>query len=143
VKLSTAVPKPKRRPRAARQPIARSGKPKAVNAARRKREYARTYHSRARVKFVKSLPCTYCIALSPLFAWIETQSHNAHTENGGRGRKAGYETIIPLCASHHRRYDEYEYPFDRKNELMRQAMKDAAKEIERRWQAASHRETRK
>jgi hypothetical protein len=55
-------------------------------------DFARIYHSRARVRWVKSLPCVGCTG---------RPSENAHTENGGMGRKADYPTIAPLCSSCH------------------------------------------
>ena len=73
-------------------PLRRSGRLKARNAARRKREFARCYHSAERVEFVKALPCAVCYC---------TPSENAHTTGGGASRKADYTTIAPLCAFHH------------------------------------------
>lgn len=106
-----------------------------VNPKRRKAEFARCYHSKERVEFVKSLGCIYCASISPLFGRVSRifPIHNAHTENGGRGRKADYTTIIPLCTSHHRRYDEHLPPFDKANQSIRDAMKNAAAEVQRRW----------
>lgn len=75
----TALPKKKQRPR-------------PVNAKRKAREFRRTYHSLARVEFVKSLPCASC----GVFGW----SQNAHATGGGAGRKSGYEMILPLCGPH-------------------------------------------
>lgn len=94
-------------------------------------EYARIYGSRARVRWVKHLPCCYCVALSPFFARTDGSSHNAHTVSGGKGRKADACTIVPLCASHHRRYDEHKVPFDTPE--ARDAMKLAAAAIDSRW----------
>ena len=72
----TALPKKKQRPR-------------PVNAKRKAREFRRTYHSLARVEFVKSLPCASC----GVFGW----SQNAHATGGGAGRKSGYAMILALC----------------------------------------------
>lgn len=52
-------------------------------------EFARIYGSRARAKWVKSLPCAACAVVG--------YSENAHTVNGGKSRKADHTTIIPLC----------------------------------------------
>ncbi len=102
---------------ARRKPIKRGKPPKRSGRIKPKKrsasEFARIYGSKERVAWVKSQPCVYCNALSPFFG--ESQrgpSHNAHTVTGGMGRKAGFETIVPLCASHHRRYDEHLKPFD-------------------------------
>jgi hypothetical protein len=61
---------------------------KKVNRKRKLSEFARCYHSRARVLFVKNLPCVVCGLM---------RCDNAHIEGGGAGRKADYDKIIPLC----------------------------------------------
>lgn len=66
---------------------------KPRNPKRRQSEFARAYHSKERVEWVKSLPCCVCSTVP---------SDNAHVGNGGAGRKAGYESIVPLCREHHR-----------------------------------------
>lgn len=70
-------------------------KPKKRKAS----EYRRIYGSRARVKAMKALGCavSHC-RLGPV--------HNAHLTNGGTGRKADWDTIVPLCASHHMQLDD-------------------------------------
>jgi hypothetical protein len=114
------------KPRASR--ITR-GKPIA-RKRRKPEEFARIYGSRERVEWVKSLPCLYCAALSPFLAAATVgQSQNCHTVTGGTGRKAGYETIIPLCAKHHRMFDEYAGPFA--DTAVREALTFRADEIER------------
>ncbi len=70
-------------------PIARGKRPKARNPARQRREFARAYGSPERVAWVKGLSCTVC-GITPC--------DNAHTANGGAGRKADYRTIVPLCS---------------------------------------------
>ena len=87
------------------KPIARSAiksrtkRPKARNTRRHASEWARAYGSKKRVAFVKSLPC--CVA-GCRAAWMCEPSENAHTVNGGMGRKADANTIAPLCHGHHR-----------------------------------------
>jgi hypothetical protein len=66
---------------------------KAVNRRRKEREWARTYGSAERVAFVQSLPCLVCVAVP---------SENAHVGNGGQGRKADADKVVPLCFTHHR-----------------------------------------
>lgn len=81
----------------ARKPVKRSTRVRVRNVGRHKTEWARAYHSAARVAFVKSLPCSACgFDGFPL-------RENAHTFSGGTGRKADYETIIPLCKPCHTR----------------------------------------
>lgn len=79
------------------KPLPRSTKPiarKAVLPKHRKpskkvREFARSYHSVAYVKFVQRMPCAAC-GRGPCDA--------AHSKGGGMGYKAGWETLIPLCS---------------------------------------------
>ncbi len=108
-----------------------SSKPKKRKSWKRKpSEFKRIYHSRERVRWIKDQPCIYCTAISPLFG-IAGQSHNAHTVSGGAGYKADHTTIIPLCGSHHMRYDRHLFPFN--NNDTRQTMKDAAAIVHARW----------
>ena len=94
------TPKPAPRTKKPSQPVKRSAiKPSGtrlnpVNQKRKASAFARAYHSKERVAFVKALPCVVC---------HQTPSDNAHIENGGMGRKADYTTIVPLCRTHHRR----------------------------------------
>jgi hypothetical protein len=55
-------------------------------------EFQRIYGSKKRVEWIKAHGCLAC---------ARTPCENAHTENGGMGRKAGYETIVPLCSFCH------------------------------------------
>ena len=119
-----------------RKAIPRSGPPNRRNGARQKVEFARTYHSKARVAFVQSLGCVYCTALSPIFGLATAgTSHNAHVghEGAGAGRKANYDQITALCASHHWCYDERRPPLD--DETVRAAIRSTMAEVERRWLA--------
>jgi hypothetical protein len=125
---------PPKAPKLARKrtPIARHTRVKRVNRKRKASEFARCYHSRARVRFVKALPCVVCAAISPFIARVMAgRSENAHTVIDGAGRKAGYETIVPLCHSHHRRYDEHRAPLE--TETARDAVKACAPLIETAW----------
>ena len=84
-----------------RKPIARSAplrktRPKRVNKQRKAKNWTRSYHSEERVEWVKRQPCAKC--------GVVGYSQNAHTEGGGMGRKAGYDTIVPLCGPRPRRF---------------------------------------
>ena len=89
-----------------RKPIPRKSAPPKVNAKRKAREFARTYGSKARVEYVKTIACCHC------WHWSKGGIDNAHTTGGGMSRKGDYTTIVPLCRSCHVRYDEYLAPFD-------------------------------
>jgi len=108
-------------------PLRRTASLPNGRTARRPRkasEWSRIYGSKARVAWVKSLGCLIC---------GNVPSDNCHTEGGGVGRKAGYETIIPLCRSHHQALDEHRFPFS--SEASRGTAKLWAIDIARRWQA--------
>ena len=60
-------------------------------------EWQRVYHSPERVAFVKSLRC--CV---PNCYRRDIENH--HIETGGKGRKAGYDRIVPMCRTHHREW---------------------------------------
>ena len=114
--------------------IPRKTRIKASNAKRRMSEFARCYHSRERVRFVKGLPCFYCNALSPFLGdATRGRCDNAHVETDGAGRKASYDKIVPLCRSHHAWYDEHRAPFDRPE--VREAFKPLARVTEELWQS--------
>lgn len=105
---------------------------KKVNAKRKASEFARCYHSRERVRFVKSLGCIYCTALSPFFGLTTCgKCDNAHTVTDGMGRKSDYTSIVPLCRVHHRMFDEHRGPLA--DMAVRDAIKSTAAEVERRW----------
>ena len=87
----TPAPKPPVSP-----PPAKPRRVKRVNKKRKASEFARCYHSKERVEWVKSMRC---ILRTP---FCTGPSENAHTVGGGAGRKADYATIIPLCNAHHR-----------------------------------------
>lgn len=75
---------------------------KARKPKRRKRsasEFARIYGSAERVRRIKALPCHVC--------GLYGSTENAHTENGGMGRKACWDTVVNLCSTHHRELHEY------------------------------------
>jgi hypothetical protein len=76
--------------------LKRSRKPPKRNVKRRASEFARCYGSKARVAFVRSLPCSACGVIG--------YSQNAHVcrVGGGMGRKAHYTTIVPLRGAMHR-----------------------------------------
>lgn len=82
-----------------RTPLKRKSRPRARKPIRRKArrpsEFARIYGSRKRVRVVKSLPCAIC-GKEPT---KDRPSENHHVKNGGMGRKAGWEWIVPLCSA--------------------------------------------
>lgn len=88
----SAVPKPPKREKTARTPIARGTRPKARNGSRRSREWLRAYGSLARVAWVKGLPSV---------ASGDGPCVNAHTRSGGAGRKADAAYIVPLTNAEH------------------------------------------
>lgn len=104
--------------------LARGARIKAVNRKRRQTEFARCYGSRARVAFVKGLPCIVCF-MSP--------SDNAHTVTDGMGRKAAYTAIVPLCRRCHQDYDQHRG--DLAGPTMRRTIQNMAPKIEQLWQA--------
>lgn len=95
---------------------------KPVNRKRRQSEFCRCYHSRARVAWVKSLHCVWCGVAG---------CDNAHTETDGMGRKAGYETIVPLCRRCHSAFDEFRWPLD--NPAHREFLRWSAPKVQAAW----------
>jgi hypothetical protein len=109
----------------------RRKKIKAVNPSRREKSFARCYGSRARVAWVKSQPCAWCVLRG--LVRISRPSDNAHSEGGGgMGRKADYTTVLPMCRRHHEQYDQHRAPFDRP--IPRAAIKILAERTEAAWQ---------
>ena len=104
---------------------------KAVNAKRKATAFARAYHSKERVAFIRGLLCIACVSVLGPFT-PAVPSDNAHTGKApGKGLKAHYSTIVPLCRNHHRRYDEHRKPFD--IAATRAALQQAAALIELMW----------
>src|SRR5690606_1527017 len=78
--------------------LERKSRVNPVNRKRRAREFARCYGSPERVIAMKFRPCDGCGRVpSP-----DAPNENAHTEGGGAGRKAGWETLVTLCPECHR-----------------------------------------
>jgi hypothetical protein len=85
-----------KRSRIARKtPLRSSGRltPKNRSAADKAEKFAREYGSKDRVAWVKSKPCLVS---------GQAPSENAHTRNGGMGRKGPPESIVPLAPAYHR-----------------------------------------
>ena len=66
------------------------------NAKRRASEFHRCFHSKARVEWVKSLPCVVptCRTMHPI-------RDNMHVEGDGVGRRADFTKVVPACRFHH------------------------------------------
>lgn len=56
--------------------------------------FTRAFHSEARVRFVKSLPCLACRTTT-------AGRDNHHIRTGGMGLRESYQRIVPLCADCH------------------------------------------
>ena len=59
----------------------------------KRKRWERAYHSQERVDWIQAMPCIACGA---------GPCENHHTRGGGVGRKADWETVVPLCAGCHR-----------------------------------------
>jgi hypothetical protein len=81
-----------------RKPIARRTPVKKRNPKRRASEFARSYHSKARVEFVKGLPCVTPDA----FCWGGIENAHVGGKGAGTGRKADSDQTAPMCRYHHR-----------------------------------------
>ena len=64
--------------------------------ARSVSEFNRIYGSDSRVKWIKAKPCVFC---------GQGPCENAHVTNGGMGRKADADKIIPACRACHHEMD--------------------------------------
>lgn len=96
--------------------------------ARTALEFRRIYGSKERVAFVQTLPCVICFA---------RPSVNAHTASGGMGRKAGFESIVPLC--HHCHRIQHDRGWSALN-VVRDELQRLAKMTQERWVFFSDRE---
>ncbi len=66
--------------------------------ARKASTFDRIYGGQDRAKTMRMRPCDHC-GHRPT---DDFQNENAHTESGGMGRKAGWETVVTLCKACHR-----------------------------------------
>lgn len=71
--------------------------------ARTPAQFRRIYGSRERVTTLAMRDCDDGCGRVPSYDY---PNHNAHTETGGIGYKAGWQTIVTLCADCHRLLDE-------------------------------------
>lgn len=95
---------------------------------RKPSEFARIYHSKERVTWVKSLGCFFAPSgecVGPI--------DNAHTESGkGTGYKAGYEVIVAACRKHHQQFDQRQAQFAIAS--VRAKVRQLAADTEKAWQ---------
>lgn len=117
--------------------ITKKTRVKARNPKRAASAFAFAYHSRERKAFVRSLGCVYCTMIAPLFGTLSAgTSDNAHTgKKPGKGLKSHYTSIVPLCRSHHRMYDERVKRLGDAD--VRAAIESLASQVEARWRAHS------
>lgn len=83
----------RRSPLPKRQQSIQRTRVKPVNRQRKAKSFARAYHSKARVEWVKRQPCAACLLIG--------YSENAHVgkQGKGAGRKGNADQIAPLCRS--------------------------------------------
>lgn len=87
-------------------------------------DFARIYGSAARVAWIRAQPCMAC-GRGPC--------ENAHTISGGMGRKADYETIIPLCWTCHNHMHLAGWAVLGARFANRDLLKTLAHDTQRRW----------
>jgi|TARA_R110000765_G_C18834758_1_gene597283 hypothetical protein len=93
---------------------------------RTKELFARHFHSRGRVEWIRSLPCA--------LTGLEGQSHNAHMKSRGSG--GTYEDIVPLSFVAHRDYDELgEEHFSVKYGTTKDRVRERAAGYQQLWEA--------
>lgn len=64
-------------------------------------EFRRKYGSERRVKTIQALPCEVCGARPSENAHCPDKGSGSGTRDRGMGRKAGWQTIVPLCRTCH------------------------------------------
>lgn len=97
--------------------------------------FNRIYGSEARAEWIKTLPC-FAIELAGLGYDVGPCSGevvNMHTATGGMSYKAGAETIAPSCDGHHKRFGNYDPPFDQP--AVRELVKAVAARTDETWKA--------
>jgi hypothetical protein len=105
---------------------------KAVNAARKRREFARAYGSAERVAWVKTLVCAVAgRGLDGCFGPIDV----AHVGNGGAGRKADAASTVPMCRGHH--CEQHQYGVRRFEAKYRVDLAAHAAVVERAWRTVA------
>lgn len=96
-------------------------------------DFNRIYGSKERAEWVKTLPC-FAISLAARGFNVGPCSGeivNMHTATGGMSYKAGFETIAPGCDGHHKKFGNYDPPFDTKT--VRNMVKDVAARTQANW----------
>lgn len=73
-------------------PLARQTPMRTANRKRKAANSARAYGPKARREWLLARPCLVC--------GIVGYTQQAHTQNGGKGRKADAKHTIPLCGPH-------------------------------------------
>jgi hypothetical protein len=114
-----------------REGLARRTPVRKRNPQRRRANFARAYGGAERVTFVASLGC----AVGATFEWATCSGNvqNAHTRNGGMGRKANAKYTAPLCAGHHHLL--HDWGRDTFERIYGINLDDAAEAVEMAWRA--------
>lgn len=99
---------------------------------RREKSFLRAYGSLERVLYVKGLICAV--------PGCREFSENAHTDNGGTGRKADADRVANLCRGHHRTRDDSLHNLGSKEAFARVHgvdLDEVAAKIEQAWPTTS------
>lgn len=112
-----------------RKPLNRYARTSAQNRKRRAAEWERAYGSKARVEFVKALPCCVCGSRYG----VQNAHVGSHVE-AGMGRRGDADTVAPLCLDCHAAQEGRTAAFEAARGLPAGFLARAAAETEASWQ---------
>lgn len=104
-------------PLARKTPMKRSW----MKRGKKRTKYARRERNVEHMLAVKDMPCA-AAGLSPCFGPIEAD----HASSGALSNKSDDETVIPMCAGHHRCRTDFSGPFKNWDKAMMRAFMIAA-----------------
>ncbi len=86
------------------------------------------FHSPKRIEFFRNLPCEVT------GEWSDGNVVNAHTKDGGVGRRGPYTSIVPLWWTVHTDFDEMpNAKFEEKYGRTKQSVRDRASHYHQLW----------